>query len=625
MKIQKIWVKFTLISIIIFSIALRLIKLNEFAIWGSDSGEHFFLLNQMLNNGEINTSYNGWGFAYPYFPGMHLLDTGFMSISEISTYAALVLLVPIIAGLSVILLFCISQSIFRDVRISLISAAFVGVVLPHVYSSSHPMPGSLGGFILLLCIFLLVKSYENKNFLIPLILCTFGLVITHHLTTYFLMISIIGIIIFREILQNTENEIQPKTFWKDKTKIDMAYLFILITSSLGYWFIYAEPFYDRIIEKNVPITPVGILVLAYLGIFILWMLLKFRRRLKWKYNPKPISLKNLTIRMILFWIFGLIVLTISLLTTVPGTNMKTDIIGLPIFLPIIGIFSFISVAPAFLFFYRNGVVVLGWMVAILCSLLFAFISNSQELLLYRHLPYIMEPIGILAGLGFVKFFDILMIKGNSTSILNEPNSEFIDQNIDQLNASSSNGTSNTTNPIKFSKINLKHKVTASSFIFILFVLCGLFAYPPLEVVSGFEEGTTQQEVESCIWLRENLPVGSTVASDHRMSSMVFGFGTRNATWEYAPKTFHEDSFEDIVDELERVNIPAGKKRIDYILLSKAIENGVALEQWETAQPMSPDAINKFDSEPFLKLYDNGDVKIYYYLDMENYLDQFSSE
>jgi hypothetical protein len=276
--------------------------------------------------------------------------------------------------------------------------------------------------------------------------------------------------------------------------------------------------------------------------------------------------------------------------------------------------------------------------AILGSLIFSFITSSQELLLYRHLPYIMEPLGIMAGLGFVKLFDILVTKGDSSSILNEPNPEYLNLKFEQQENKPSKSPmaakieveKSSYDPSQIarfsisSKINIKHKMAASSFIFIIIVLCGIFAYPPLEVVSGFEEGTTHEELDSCIWIRENLPTSSTVASDHRMSSMVFGIGMRNATWEYAPKTFHEDSMEEIIHELEGTNIPAGKKRIDFILLSKAIEKGVALKQWETAQPMSKEAIKKFGSEPFLKIFDNGDVRIYYHLDMESYQDQFSS-
>ena len=51
------WVVFTLISIIIIAIILRLAKLYDFAFWGSDSGEHYFLLNQLISSGTIQLEY----------------------------------------------------------------------------------------------------------------------------------------------------------------------------------------------------------------------------------------------------------------------------------------------------------------------------------------------------------------------------------------------------------------------------------------------------------------------------------------------------------------------------------------------------------------------------------------
>ena len=170
------WAKFILLAIILISIILRLIKLYEFVIWGSDTGEHYFLLNQMISSGEIQVEYNGWGFAYPYFPGMHLINAGFSNISNISTFNTLIIIVPIIAALSVLIIYCIAQRIFHDIRVSLISAAIIAVVMPHIYTSSHPIPGSLGGFLLLTCIFLLLKSYDNRKFILPLIITSTALV-----------------------------------------------------------------------------------------------------------------------------------------------------------------------------------------------------------------------------------------------------------------------------------------------------------------------------------------------------------------------------------------------------------------------------------------------------------------
>lgn len=618
MKRVKPWVIFTLISIIIIAIIIRLIKLYEFAIWGSDSGEHYFLINQLVDIGYIDLDYNGWGLAYPYFPGMQLLTSGFTELSGVSTYHSLIFITPITAALSIILIFCISYRVFRDRRIGLVAAGFLAVVLPHVFSSSHPMPGSLGGFLLLTCILLLLKSYDNKKFIIPLGITTSVLVLTHHMSTYFLIITMVAIIIFRELFQKNS---EIKETWVDRTWLDLSYMTYLVSISLVYWLFHAQPFYERILSKGIPLPTWMIFIFAYLAIFFIWFIIFLRRKWSWRFSPRKISVKFLIIRILLFNILGTIILFIAVVIGVPGTNMQTDIISIPLFLPIVFLMSFMSTAPAFLIHYRDGLVIFGWMFAILLSLIFAFITNSQELLLYRHLPYIFEPITILAGLGIVKLYDAWINRADSTVVLLKPNSEIsINYSNDKSTLKkpskmhSKKSLLNTISQPTRPNSNLISNLTAASLITILIIICGIYSYPPIKVVSGFEEGTTQEELETCFWIRENLPDGSTIASDHRMSSMVFGFSGINASWEYAPKTLHGESYDEIKDEVESVNVPSGKKRIDYILITDAIKDGVALEQWENADAMSNKAIDKFDSKPFIKLFDNGQAQIYYYVE-----------
>ncbi len=95
-----------------------------------------------------------------------------------------------------------------------------------------------------------------------------------------------------------------------------------------------------------------------------------------------------------------------------------------------------------------------------------------------------------------------------------------------------------------------------------------------------------------------------------MSSMLFGFGGLNATWDEAYKTLHAPSYEECEDEIKSISTPSGKKSINYILLDDEIKEGVALLQWENAKPMSKAAQEKFEKYPFIKLYEANGVEIY---------------
>jgi hypothetical protein len=290
--------------------------------------------------------------------------------------------------------------------------------------------------------------------------------------------------------------------------------------------------------------------------------------------------------------------------------------------------SFITAAPAIAVYFKEGYSIFAWFIAILVSIIFSTITNSQELLTYRHISYAMEPISILLALGLVKWFDMAMHKTDTEYIITEKNPELTTQKF-QFRSSLLTLFKPEKNKIKKSKftskkqiqksfsipsskfIPIQPRIIAASAVLILLALCGVFSYPPLDVVSGFEEGTTYEELETCLWARDHLEASSTVASDHRMSSMMFGFANINSSWEHAPQTLHGESFSDAEDEISNASVPAGEKRLDYVLLTDSIRSGVALKQWKPAEPMSEPASKKFETKPFIKIFDNGEAQVYY--------------
>ena len=259
--------------------------------------------------------------------------------------------------------------------------------------------------------------------------------------------------------------------------------------------------------------------------------------------------------------------------------------------------------------YKDGLVLFSWFGAICVSIIYSAITKSQELLTYRHLPYVFESISVLTSTGLVKFFDIVVHKKDTSYLLEEDNIELIApvKRPKQLKSSTLSLSSTSTHQVR---PPWRYRITAAGFVICLMVICATFSYPPQSVVGGFEEGTTDRELESCFWVRESMEDGITVATDHRMSSMMFGFANVNSSWEYAPKTLHAATFDEMRKEAIGVTVPAGWKRLDYVVISDSIKSGVALEQWVSAKPMAKSAVTKFETNPFLKLYDNGEVCIY---------------
>src|SRR3990172_153922 len=74
-------VRAALTTVVLAAIGIRLSPLLYYVHWGSDIGEYVAILRGMLDTAHVSTEYGGWGFTYPYFPGMWFLPGGVASLA----------------------------------------------------------------------------------------------------------------------------------------------------------------------------------------------------------------------------------------------------------------------------------------------------------------------------------------------------------------------------------------------------------------------------------------------------------------------------------------------------------------------------------------------------------------
>src|SRR5512137_2033864 len=184
------WLWAGLAGVLALAVAIRFWPLLQFSLWGSDSGEYFVLSERLAATGAISTDYGGWGFGYPYFPGMFLLTGELKLLTGIPLLQSMQVAAPLAASLSVPLIFLIALRSFGDARAGLLAGAVLAVSTPAVYATSHPMPGSMGDMLALLCILLLLRSLESNAALAGLGLASAALVMTHHLSTFFVLVPV---------------------------------------------------------------------------------------------------------------------------------------------------------------------------------------------------------------------------------------------------------------------------------------------------------------------------------------------------------------------------------------------------------------------------------------------------
>jgi hypothetical protein len=572
---MKKWTWFALLAIFILAVLIRLFPLTQYAIWGSDTGEYYYISNYLANEYVIPEDYNGWGFGYPYFPGMYYLTVGVSQLTGLDLLYTMMILIPVLGALSPVLIFLLTRRLGGSCSVGLIAAAFVAVVMPHVLTTSHAMPGTLGDILALTCMLLLLKSYTNRHYLPLLIMSTIALVITHHLSTFILLIAIITITFTREILK------VPKTS-VERVKLDLAYIGTTITMMLAFWFIYAVPFREKVVARNIGgFELIHLIALIYIGFAVLVALVYLARNyssftLKPKINS-PLHQFGYFITMI---IIVTITMVVSTMVPIPPLELTINPIVILYLLPMILLllFGIIGLNPSSL--SREGMFLIAWAISGVFAAVVMIISGSREIMLYRFTQYIIEPWAISVGFGFMAAFTMFINRQNSKERADE----------------------GTLKPVRI--------WPAVIVLAILIVSSGATAYPPRSALNGFQEGITESEMDGVIWCSGNLESGATVATDHRLSSMLFGFAGINASWDFIERTYREDNFEDIRQELNSSSLPSGRKRIDYVMLSDEMREGVALVQWQPAVPMSPKAEAKFQKSPFYTVYDSGEVQVY---------------
>jgi hypothetical protein len=490
---------------------------------------------------------------------MFYLSGGIHLLSGMDVLWSMIVVIPFVASFSVLLIFILAKILFKSDGAAIIAGAFTAVAMPHVFATSHPMPGSLGDVLLIFTILLLLASFKNKKFILLLIPTAFALTITHHLSSYFLFIMVFGGLFVEEILKKED---------KGDTRFAWAFLIFILTVMILYWMLLAQPFAERVVGNAFGFPYQAVLLVGYIAIFLAYFIIKLRKRFDWRFEPKFPDPWRQVIKYLLLLSVLSMVLALVAFTTLLGTGIQLEPAILLMFSPFLILTAFGSVGPGYLRFYKNGMALYGWIIALLLSSLIGLMASSRVLLPYRHTQYLIVPLALLIGIGLVMMYNMVDSKKRTKKLL------------------------------------------AIGLVAVLLALCALSAYPPKELIGGFQEGTSEADMQAVAWAKSSLNEDATVASDHRMSSIIFGFGGLNATWDEAYSTLHADNYNGCRSELENISTPSGEKPIDYILLDDDIKSGAALLQWENAEPMSSEAQEKFEKWPFVKLYESNGVEVY---------------
>jgi len=555
---------------------MRLLPLVHFSVWGSDWGEYYSISGHLATDGTFERHHLGWGTAYVDFPGLFVVAGGSALVLGVPTSTALSVVVPCATALSVLVVACIVLRLRRWPWAAVVAAAFLAVAFPEVFTSSHGVPGSIGSMLTMavMLVFLMgdawrreegVDSPRPRGMLTLLLLLAVALAATHHLSLYFALIAVgLAHLVRAAMVSGGEPH---RAVWGEYS------LVVLLGSATVFWLVLAPNFREEVMVDMFGLPGWAVMAGVWAGVMALlgvarWMGSRPPHLPRLPYTG-PIGLNAY---LVAFLGGGMMVMAAVGVWGMPGTSIDPGTGILAYFLPLLFAIALAVGVFEVLLMRHGGHVVIAWLCAITLSFLFAAAIKSHVLVSYRHIPYAVDAGAVLIGLGAVNLRRISLPRG---------------RRWDRL---------------------------AGAGVAALVAMLVLTAYPPKDIMGGFQEGTDERELAATMWLRGGLPSpgatpadgsSGTVATDHRLSSIAFGVGGQMATWDSGGRLLHARSDVEVREALASIDTPRDARPVTAVLISDDLESGASGLQWEPARPVEGSAWDKFFAAPFVRVYDGG--------------------
>ena len=597
-SILKNWV-FWLFLVSAIAIIIRSIPAWTNAAWGCDFGIYYGLAKSFVESGgEWYNPYTGWGTSYNYFPVLYAI-VGFAHwLTGIDVLVIMTRLIPIFGGLTVLIFYFVAFELTKDRKLALLSSLFLAVLSFHVYQTSHASPLTLGHFFMMLSIYFFIKYRQKIWYFFPLIISTVLLIMSHHLTTYFYLISLVFIVLVENASRNE---------WTSWVKKD--FLYILFTSVLifSYWAFVAVPVFESFIGKGISlgfitIKSVFTVVLFYIGFILLFVIIPYIRRFNvyiknlnkkkksgiskifirilYKINPfikkDPYPVRKRVLIFISTLIISYSLMIIFSIIKLPGMVFSFNLLSVAYSTPFLFALAFGIAGFRDTWHIKNGVFIRGWLFALLISFIFMVITNNQTIFPHRHMEYIMAPLAVIIILGI-------------------------------------NGIILKLDYKKISKKLTRKKSLIYMLVIILLVTTNAFSvYPSHTSLGQSIEVITAEDVSAVEWIEKNLDKNSSIiASDHRLERMLEAEGL-NTTQDEVFSLFVEpvENKEAYVSELFRIGENYTYNHITHVLIDDIMKNEVVhVGRLKEGINMTHESYEKFAPPIFELVHESKTVEI----------------
>jgi hypothetical protein len=546
---------FWLLVITGIAILVRSIPAWTNAAWGGDFGIYYGITSRFVQNQQIFNEYNGWGGMYNYFPVLYIFSALGHWLTGLNLLWIMPKIAPVFGGLTVFIFYFIVAEVTKRRDLALLSSLFLSVIPFHVYQTSHAAPLTMGHFFMMLSIFLFVKYMSNKKYLIPLLVSTVFLIMSHHLTTYFYLITIF-LIVHR----------------------DVAYVTTASALTFTYWIFIATPVFSTFISNGLSIESYVVILLFYVLFFGLLFSISILKR------TRPAILRNIRTkflfdeghskkRALLYFALGVLVIIsgeiVFLFVNFPVSGIRLKPLSILYSLPMVLFIGFGCMGVEYLHSVKNRWFFQAWLCAILISFLYSLVTVNETLFPDRHVEYLTVPACLFAAVGAMNFF--------------KKRPQLLHLSL--------------KNPLPSPSIQVLLVLAVSGLVFSNAVA----VYPVYTSLDWMDESIPDQTVNAINWIKENCNQSTTVvATDLRLSKMLWAEGI-NTTFEGTNTTWTGNTWVSCIADF-RPN--QNHNRVTYVLIDDVMRDTSVNVRVLYSLYMTNDSYLKFKQEPFQMAYRN---------------------
>ncbi len=609
--LQKHW-RIYLLAITVFAILIRSIPTWIYSAWGTDFGIYYSITIEFLDKKNPLYEYPAvWGSSgYGSFPMLYSIILIAHLITHLPPQELLLRIPPIIGGLSVIPLFLLASKLTGSKKIGLVAAALLAINPVHVFQTSMPYLLTVGHLFMLFSLYFFLTWIKERKYFLLLVLSSIALLLSHHLTNYIFIISVVGISFIGGLFG-----------FISKDKVKNAFLFIIPFTTLTfiYWILRVPGMRYFLTSPFNYAIPWYIVAVAGLILFLLLYLIAMKFTLPFQGNFL-LKLERIKISHA-FAAFMVISLLIFIILAVVGLRgYYIPFISIIYSLPFMLTIGLMGVGATRIRKYRGFCFMGSWILAITASMLFGLVTWAS-IEPWRHVEYLMEPLSIVGAIGLYEVFksDVfkkVYIRKRIKVTLEAP----LYRMSHRLSAESPFGVEGPVpipsaravrDPVVYEETLPIGKniqiILVFSVVFII-LMSGITAFPFMnEVHHSSAQGVSSVVMSGIDWLAKNGDKNYTVATNHLVGTIIAAYGF-SSSFEYNYKLWNSTNWTDCIDELQGLN--GTYPPIGYVIITKNMYEVGVFGYNNSANPLEPPVImgeegyEKFHHEPFELLFRN---------------------